>query len=113
MVQNDNVDAKDYKELAKVTSRGYVRVVEVKSMTHWLLLPNEEDIRIVYNGTYNGINTSRWGPHFALPMVRSTIRAVEKGTFMADWEIGDMLFNFMLSDEVIPFCGLDLTNVPK
>ena len=60
---------------------------------------------MVYNGTYNGINTSIYGPHFALPMVRSTIRAVEKGTFMADWDIGYMLLNSMLSDEVIPICG--------
>ena len=44
-------------------------------------------------------------------MVRYTIRAVEKGTFMADWDIGDMLLNFMLSEEVISFCGLDVIRV--
>ena len=38
-----------------------------------------------------------------LPMVGSTIRDVEKVTFMVDWDIGDMLLNFMLSEEVIPF----------
>ena len=27
---------------------------------------------------------------------------------MADWDIGDMLFNFMLSEEVIPFYGVDV-----
>ena len=68
---------------------------------------------MVYNGTYSGINTSLWDPHFALPMVGSTIRFVEKGTFMADWYIGDMLLNFMLSEEVIQFCGLDVMNVRK
>ena len=44
-------------------------------------------------------------------MIRSNIRAVEKGTFMADWDIGDMLLNFMLSEEVKPFCGLYAINV--
>ena len=29
---------------------------------------------MVYNGTYSGMNTSLWDPHFELPMVRSTIR---------------------------------------
>ena len=32
---------------------------------------------------------------------------------MADWDIGDMLLNFMLSEEVIQFCGLDLIGVRK
>ena len=46
-------------------------------------------------------------------MVIYTIRAVEKVTFMEDRDIGDMLLNFMLSEEVIQFCGLDLIDVRK
>ena len=46
-------------------------------------------------------------------MVGSTIRDVDKATFMADWDIGDMLLNFMLSEEVIPFYGVDVINVRK
>ena len=68
---------------------------------------------MVYNGTYSSINTSIWDTHFALPMVGSTIRFVEKGTFMADWYIGYMLLIFMLSEKVIQFCGLDVMNVRK
>ena len=68
---------------------------------------------MVYNVTYSGMNTSLRNTHFALPMIRSTIRFVDKGTFMADWLIGNILLNFMLSEEVIPFCGVDVMNVSK
>ena len=68
---------------------------------------------MVYNETYKGINTSLWDTHFLLTIVRSNIRAVEKGTFMAYWDIGYMLLDFMLSEEVIPFCGVDVMNLRK
>ena len=68
---------------------------------------------MVYNGTYSGLNNSLWSPQFALPMVGSNLCAVDKGTFMEDQGIWDMLLNFMLSEEVIPFCGFDVMNVRK
>ena len=67
------MDAKKYGKLAKVIRRGYVRVVEVTSLNHSLLLPKGEEIRMVYNGTYSDMNTSLWAPHFYLPMVGSTL----------------------------------------
>ena len=59
---------------------------------------------MVNNGTYIGMNTSLWDPHLALPMVGSTLHAVEKCKFMTDRDIGVMLLNFMLIEESIPFC---------
>ena len=53
------------------------------------------------------------GSQFAIPMVGSTFCAIEKGNFMADRDIGDMLLDFMLSEEVRPFCGFDVTNFHK
>ena len=86
---------------------------KVKSLTNELSLLNGEGIRMVYNETYSGINKSLWDTHFSLTIVRSTIRAVEKGTFMVYWDIGYMLLDFMLSEEVIPFCGVDVMNLRK
>ena len=73
MAQDDNVDAKEYGEIFKARRRGYVRVVDVKSLTHQLLLPKGMYIMMVYNGTCRIMNTSLWAPHFALPMVGSTL----------------------------------------
>ena len=52
---------------------------EVNILNPKLLLPKGEDIRMVYNGTYSGMYTSLWDPHSAIPMVGSTLCAVEKG----------------------------------
>ena len=80
---------------------------------------------MLYNGTYSVTNTSLWYPKFSSPMVGYTLCAVEKGTFMADWDIGDMLLNLMLieevrlllyfiiSQEVIPLCGVYVMNVRR
>ena len=74
---------------------------EVKSLTYFFLVPKGEYIWMVYNSKSSGINSSFWAPHFALPTVRSTLRAVERGTFMAERDIGEIFLNFMLSEEVI------------
>ena len=48
------------------------------------------------------------GTPFSLPMVASTLIPVEGGTYMADRDIGEMLLNLMLSEEVKPFCSVDV-----
>ena len=76
--------------MAKVRRRVHVRMGEFKNLTHYLSVPNGEDIRMVYNGTSRGLNSSLWEPHFALLTVWSTLRAYERGTFMADQDMGEM-----------------------
>ena len=104
--RDDNVAAKESRKLSKVRRRGYVRMGEVNILTHYFSVTKGEDISMVYKGTYIGLNTSLWDPHFALPMAVSTLCAVEKGKFMADRDIGEMFLNFMLSEEFRPFCGV-------
>ena len=85
-------------KLAKFGRRSYVSMVEVDILTRYFSMPKVEDIRMVYNRTYSGLRSSLWEPHFALPKVGSTLQAVERGTLMADRDIGEMLLNFMLSE---------------
>ena len=108
MARDDNLAAKEYGKLSKFRRRGYVRVGEVKSLTHYLSLPNGDDTMMVYNGTYRSINTSPWYPHVALPMIVSTLCDVEKGAFTEYLDIRYMLFNFIISEEVIPFFGFNV-----
>ena len=70
---------------------------EVKILTHYFSVPKREDIRIFYNGTSIGLNSSLWAPHFVLPTVGSTPWSVKRVTLMADHYIGEMFFKFMLS----------------
>ena len=89
----------------------YVRTGEVKSLTHYFSVPKGEDIRMVYNRISSGLNSYIWATHFALPTVGSTIWAVKRGMIMSDRDIGEMFLNFMLSEEVRSFYGVDITNV--
>ena len=60
------------------------------SLTHYFSETNGKDIRMVYNGTLRILNSSLWEPHFALPTVGSTLWAVERGTFIAECDIGEI-----------------------
>ena len=97
--------------MAKVFQEGYVRSGDMKILTHYFSVTNEEDIRMVYNGMLSGLNNVLWALHFALHKVSSTLRVVELGEYMADRDIGYMLLKFTLSEEVRPFCGGDVYNV--
>ena len=80
-------------------------------MTYYFLVLKGEYIRMAYNGTPSGLKSSLWAPHFALPTFGLTLRAFDRGNFMADQEIGEMFLNFMLSEEVRSFCWVDITNM--
>ena len=46
-----------------------------------------------------------------LSTVISTFRAVDRFKYMADRDIGEIFLNFMLSEEVRPYCGFDIGDV--
>ena len=71
--------------------------VEVKSLTNYLFMSKGEEILVVYNGTLSGLITVLWGPHFALPTVRYTLGAVERGTYTDNRDTREMFLNFMYS----------------
>ena len=111
-VERDNkVAYKEFIKLAKVRRRVHVRMGEFKNLTHYLSVPNGEDIRMVYNGTSRGLNSSLWAPHFALPTVGSTIWSVKRVMLTAGRDMGEILLKLMLSEEVRFFYGVDITNV--
>ena len=73
-------------------------------------MPKGKDIRMLCNKTSSGLNSSVWTPHLYLPIFESKLWAVERDTLMLYRGIGDMFFNFMLSEEVRYLCGVDITN---
>ena len=85
---DEKVSEKECVKLTKVRRRGYVMMGEVKSLTHYFSLPKRKDIRMLYNRTLSGINSSLSTPHFALPSVGSTLWSVDRGVFMVDRDIG-------------------------
>ena len=105
------MEAKVSLKLSKVRRRGYVRVGDANNLTHYFLVPKGEDIRMIYNGTSRGLNNSLFDTHFALHTDGYNLCLVGKGIFMANWVIGEILLNFVISEEVTPYCGVDVMHV--
>ena len=63
---------------------------------------------MVYNGNLSDLNVDLWDPSFSFPTVKSTLRVVGRGPYMDDQDIKKIFLNFMLSEEVRPYCGLIL-----
>jgi hypothetical protein len=83
----------------------------VESLTAFFEVPKgEDDFRLVYDGSVNGLNLSIWVPHFFLPTIGTHLRAVDKNTFMADVNIGEMFLNFMLHKDLRALAGVDLSH---
>eukprot|EP00978_Attheya_sp_CCMP212_P005561 scaffold12476_cov64-Attheya_sp.AAC.5 len=56
-----------------------------------------DDIHIVYDGPGSGLlKESIWIPYFILPSIDTHLQAVGPGTFMADVDMWEFFFNFML-----------------
>ena len=67
-----------------------------------------DDIRVVFNGTSSLLNAATFAPWFALPTIDSHLRMVESGTMLADADLGEMFYNFMLDVRIQPYSALDL-----
>ena len=66
------------------------------------------DVRMVYNGTSNGLNDCLWAPWFPLPTVDAVERSLVPGTCLGDMDVGEMFLNFPLHEDMQKFTGVDL-----
>jgi hypothetical protein len=97
-------------KLNKVRRRRYIAPGFVSSLTSFFAVPKgAEDIRMVYDASVSGLNDCIWVPRFPLPTIRTHLRAVEEGTYMADLYIREMFLNFILHSDLRSLCGVDLT----
>jgi hypothetical protein len=60
---------------------------------------------MVYDASVSGLNDIIWVPRFPLPTIRTHLRSVEEGTFMADLDIGEMFLNFILHRICEPYAA--------
>jgi hypothetical protein len=94
----------------KFRSKGYVAKGRVEGLTSFITAPKGDgDIRLVFDGTKSGLISTIWAPSFTLPLVNSLLTALEPGTWMADINIAEQFYNFLLDPAVRPFCGVDLS----
>jgi hypothetical protein len=97
-------------KLNQVRAKGYIGPGHVKSLTSFFAVPKGEmDVRMVYDASVSGLNDLIWVPRFPLPTIGTHLRAVEKGTYMGDLDVGEMFLNFVLHKNLQELCGVDLT----
>jgi hypothetical protein len=110
------VDTKQREQLKekilKVVRRRYVSYGDVRSLTSFFAVPKGiGDIRVVYDATKSGLNSSIWAPNFALPTVASVLRNADDKTFYGDIDIGEMFLNYFLDPAIRPWAGVDVSGL--
>ena len=82
---------------------------QVLSCLHCFAVPKgDNDIRMVYDATGNGLNQCVWVPTFWLPTTNTLIRGLNKDSWMTDRDMADMFLAYELDPRVRPYTGLDL-----
>jgi len=71
----------------------------------------DTDIRMVYNGTSCGLNDILYAPHFGLPTVCATLRAILQGFYQCDLDVQDQFPNYKLHRSLREYSGVDVQGV--
>jgi hypothetical protein len=101
-------------KIAKVLQRRYLCSPSstVKSHIKYFAVPKgEDDVRLVYDATANGLNECVWSPSFWLPTIDTLVRGLDEHSWMTDRDIGDMFLNFQLHELAISFTGVNLSTL--
>ncbi|KAL3786657.1 hypothetical protein ACHAW5_001375 [Stephanodiscus triporus] len=99
-------------KVVKVRRLGYIKAGKVESGTSFFSVDKgKTDIRMVYNGTSCGLNDVLYAPHFGLPTVRTTLRAILPGFFQCDLDVQDQFLNYKLHRSLREHSGVDVQGV--
>ena len=84
-------------KLEKVLARRYMLTtgLTIKSlMKYFAVDKGTSDIRMVYDGTANGLNECCWVPTFWLATIDSLLRSLDANSWMTDRDLADMFLNY-------------------
>jgi hypothetical protein len=101
-------------KIAKVLHRRYLvpPTSPVKLHIKYFAVPKgEEDVRLVYDATANGLNECVWSLPFWLPSIDTLVRGLDENSWMTDQDVGDMFLNFQLHESAVPFTGVHLSSL--
>jgi hypothetical protein len=96
-------------KVVKVRKLGYIKAGRVASGTSFFCVDKgPTDIRMVYNGTSCGLNNVLYSPHFGLPIVRETLRAILPGFYQCNLDLQDQFLNYKLHKSLRKYSGVDI-----
>lgn len=95
-------------------NRSYLETGFVKAKLHYFgVAKGDSDIRVVFDGTSSGLNSTLWAPNFFLPTSRDAAMLLTYNTWMADVDFGEMFHNFFMDGKLRKCAGVDLGPVSK
>ena len=99
-------------KVVKVRRLEYIKAGTINSGTSFFSVDKgATDIRMVYNGTSCGLNDILYSPHFGLPTVRGTLRALLPGFYQCDLDVQDQFLNYKLHKSLREYSGVDVQGV--
>jgi hypothetical protein len=99
-------------KVVKVHRLDYIKAGKIVSRKSFFSVDKgETDIRMVYNGTSCGLNNVLYTPHFGIPTVRETLRAIMPGFYQCDLDVQDQFLNFNLHNSLREYSGVDVHGV--
>jgi hypothetical protein len=99
-------------KVVKVQRLDYIKAGSVVSVTSFFSVDKgETDIRMVYNGMSCGLNNLLYAPHFGLPTVRETLRAILPGFYQCNLDVQDQFLNFKLHKSLREHSGVNIHRV--
>ena len=99
-------------KVVKVRWLGYIKAGKIESRTSFFSVDKgATDIWMVYNGTSCGLNNILYAPHFGLPTIWATLRAILPGFFQCDLDVQDKFLNYKLHKSLWEYSGVDIQGV--
>lgn len=92
-----------------MVDREYLEQGPVNSFLHYFSVPKgDSDIRVVYDGTFSGLNDTLWSQNFFLPTARHAGELLNYGSWMSDMDFGEFFHNFHMDEKVRKNSGVDV-----
>jgi hypothetical protein len=78
------------RKIEKFLERRYIGAGKVTNLTFLFAVPKgDDDIRIVWDSSGNGVNATLWMTSFGISSVRTLTGYIMAGTNMGDFDIGE------------------------
>lgn len=100
----------DAEKLAKLIRRRYLEPGHVITTVPRFAVPKgDDDVRIVWDMSKNGVNGGADAPKFFLLGFTSLVLRVHSGSYFGDFDVGEMFNNFTVPVAERPYMGVEIT----
>jgi hypothetical protein len=108
-IEEDWIRQKDLEKLEKLIRRRYISEGICRTMVPRFPVPKgEDDIRVVWDLSKNGLNETMYTPSFFLATMATYLRQIDVGFFGGDFDVGEQFHNCPLHESEQLYCGVEI-----